>query len=199
MRILFIITCLTNLAFAFGSLPWMPNPMASLNFRFGGADGLTHPIMYAMLMSIFVSIIAAVFLGVSLLITIYPSWCNIPNRGYWLSEEKLPKTIRRLCSSIELYGIAMMLLILSHQWELSQANQKVPPQLSGDYFLFQLFALPVLAIVEIIWLHISFPCRKTKSDTVKPSNPLLTRRALCAIGKSSCEPLRAMVKWYHLQ
>ena len=157
MRILFIITCLANIAFALGSLPWMPSPMA-IHFGLDGTpNGFAHPITYAMSMSIFVGIVAVLFPSISLVTARTPSsWINIPNRNYWLNEENRPKTLRRLCSSIELCGIAMMLVLLFMQWEFLRASQKVPPKLNNGFFWFGICLLLVFITIEHVRLYLSF-------------------------------------------
>ena len=119
MRILFIITCLANIAFAFGSLPWMPNPDINHKGIPTRSTGFEH-IVGAVLMSGIVGIVFA-FMGgyvreniVKMSNSSEPF--RIPNSDYWLNEENRPKTIRRFRSFIESIGVGIMLLILLVQW-----------------------------------------------------------------------------------
>ena len=169
MRTLLIITFLANIAFAFGSLPWQPNPVA-VHFSFDGtANRFESPIVSAISMSIFVGIIAAVFIGASALVPMYatrmPERVNIPNRYYWLNEENRPQTIRRFCFSVERIGIGMMLFILFLQWEIFQANRTVSPLIFRDYLLYLFVAY---IIFDQVRLYRSF-CRLPEDD--EPQEP----------------------------
>jgi len=65
MRILFIITCLANIALAFGSLLWMPDQIAVHFTLDGRANRFEPPIANAVMMSVLIGIMGAVVLGVS--------------------------------------------------------------------------------------------------------------------------------------
>ena len=166
MRILLIITCLANIAFAFGSLPWMPNP-AAVHFGLGGIpDGFMVPITFARSVSYSVGMSTGVFICISLLMARTPSsLIYIPNRGYWLNKENRPKTLRRLCSFIELCGIVMMLFFLFMQWEIVQANQRVPPKLNGCIYLV-FCTLPVFIAIAFVRLYLSFRLPKDKDNYI---------------------------------
>jgi len=131
MRILLITTCLANIAFAFGSLPWMPERMAVHFATDGSVNRFDSPIVYAVIMSVVACFVTAIMFGVSFFTsfasTHMPESVNIPNRDYWMNEENRTKTIRRLCYPGELIGIGTLLLILLIQWELVRGNLMVPP------------------------------------------------------------------------
>jgi len=161
MRILFIIICLANIAFAFGSLPWMPNSMAVHFAADGVPDGWGLPLVNALLMSLVVGIMAVSILGTSWLITIAPSYSfNMPNRDYWMSEERRPETIRRIRSFCEWLGVWTMLFFLLIQWQIFQANQTVPPKpiSIGLYVGILLFVI----IFETVRSFLSFRLPKEK-------------------------------------
>ena len=137
MRTLFVITCFANIAFAFGTLPWMPEKVEYSFYcdgRYGrfilDEDGryvlryksvslLTH----AVLMNITIIGVGAIFWGLSLVpftpITSY----GTPNRNYWLKEENRPKIFRRARSYCESMGFGVMLVFLSIQWDIFSFNQ----------------------------------------------------------------------------
>jgi len=170
MRILFITICLANIVFAFGSLPWMPNPMG-VHFALDGTpDGWGPPLVNALLMSLVVGIMAASILGSSWLITIAPSYSfNMPNRDYWMSEERRPETIRRICSFCELIGVWTMLFFLIVQWQIFQANQTVPPKPISiePYVGILLFVM----IFETVRSLLSFRLPKEKRQLDEPAIP----------------------------
>ena len=160
MRTLLIITFLANIAFAFGSLPWQPEKIA-VHFSLDGTAGrFESPIVSAISMSIIVGIAAAVFIGLSALVSRsahMPELFNMPNREYWLNDENRPKTIRRICSSIDMIGIGTMLFILFLQWEMFQANQRVPPILRS-YMLYAFGVFVTYIVFDQVRLYRLF-CR----------------------------------------
>ena len=165
MRILLILTCLANVAFAFGSLSWMPNPMANHFDLDGTPNGFMSPAKSALVMSIFCVLGGGICLGISLLTPIIPTECiNMPNRDHWLNEENRPKTIRRIRSYTELIGIGTMLFFLLLQWEVFQANQTVPPKLLGSNAWFGYGVLLVVLTIETVRFYFTFRLPKEKSQ-----------------------------------
>jgi uncharacterized membrane protein len=65
MRILLITTCLANIAFAFGTLPWMPERVAHHFGLDGVPNGFMSPLTYALVMSIGNIFMGAIILGSS--------------------------------------------------------------------------------------------------------------------------------------
>ena len=159
MRILLIITCLANIAFAFGSLPWMPNPMAVRLASDGTPMAFVeNPIKHAMLVSISVGIMATVFLYIS---RIYLFFCPsgmpfMPNRDYWLSEENRPKMILRIHSFFDSGGFGTMLFFVIGQWVFFQANLGAPPTANLIVLFFGISVIPVFIAVVMVRLYLSF-------------------------------------------
>ena len=165
MRILLIITCLANIAFAFGSLPWLPDQVAPHFNSDGMPTRLEHPIVPAVIMSVVVVFTGATILGASWLMTICPPYSfNIPNRDYWLSEENRPKTILRIRYSIELIGVGTMLFFLLLQWKVFQANQTVPPKLDGNNIWVGACVLLIVITVDTVRLLLSFRLPKENNE-----------------------------------
>ena len=163
MRTLFIIACLANIAFAFGTLPWMPEKVAVHFGIHGTPNGWDSPISNAIMMSIVIGLLAVIFLCMSLSMSIFPSFCySVPNRNYWLNEENRSQTIRRLRSFIKLSGIVVFLFFLFIQWEIFQANQRVPMTLNMIEIWIGMGIFIVFVLVESIRLHLSFRLPKGK-------------------------------------
>jgi uncharacterized membrane protein len=167
MRILFIATCLANIAFAFGSLPWMPNPMASHFDLDGTPNGAASPMVLAIIISTATVFSGTIFLSTSWLMTILPSdYFSIPNGDYWLNEENRPQTIRRICSFTELMGVWMMLFILLIQWEIFQANQTVPTKLGNNVHIASGVFLLTLTVATVrLLLAFRLPKEPVTPDT----------------------------------
>ena len=159
MRTLFIITCLANIAFAFGTLPWMPEK-AAIHFGLDGtADRFVTPMESAIEMSLTIGLLVVVLLGIplSMSMSIMPDFCvNIPNRKYWLNEKNRPQTIRRLRSFLDFVGIGFCLLFLFIQWENFQANQRVPVELNMTTVWISTGIFVIFVLVESIRLHLVF-------------------------------------------
>ena len=169
MRILLIITCLANIACAFGSLPWMPERIANHFDLNGVPNQFISPIVNAMLLSVTTGFMGAIILGVSYLMAFstkhMPELVNIPNRDYWMNEENRPKTVRRLCVNVEFIGVASMLFVLLFQWELFRANQMVPPKLEGNSLWVGTGVLLVVITIDIVRMLLSFRLPKTEPQS----------------------------------
>ena len=167
MRILFIITCLANIAFAFGTLPWMPEKVAIHFDANGMPNGWASPIANAILMSLITVIVGATVLGCSFLTAFcaehMPEHFNIPNRDYWLNEENRPQTIRRVCSYTELVGIGSMFFMLFIQWDIFRANQ-VDPVILSDNVWIACGVLFILLTIETVRLYLAFRLQKGNEE-----------------------------------
>ena len=161
MRILLIIACLANVAFAFGSLPWLPNPMANHFSLNGTPNRFEPPLINAVAMCVITGFIVFMVRCFSKLST---SIYSIPNRDYWLSEYNRPKMIRRLRSFWDSLGFGANLLLLFFQWEMLQANQTIPPHATPFALVYACTALFVFIVVEIIRLYLSFRLPKTETQ-----------------------------------
>ena len=144
MRTLFIITCIANIAFAFGTLPWMPD---------------------AMLISIIAAHLGAGVLIGSMLTETGLELSYMPNREYYLNEENRPKTIRLYRSFVESIGVGVMLLFLFIQWVIGQYFQADVPNLVETgvrNLMIGFITFFVFLIVECVRLHLAFRLPKGK-------------------------------------
>ena len=146
MRTLFIITCLANIAFAFGTLPWMPD-------------------------AVLISVIA-VHLGTGVLIGSMLTEMGLelsymPNREYYLNEENRPKTIRLYRSFVESIGMGTMILLLFIQWAIGQYFQADVPnlvELGVRNLMIGICVFCAFMIVECMRLYLSFRLPKGKEE-----------------------------------
>jgi len=126
MRILLITACLANIAFAFGSLPWQPNPMAN-HFSLNGAPTrFEPPIVTAEAMSVSVGVVAYFLVGFSRV-----------------------KTVRRIHSFFDSLGIMTLLFLLLFQWKIFQANQIVPPHSNSIVVLYGWVIIAVFINIQL--------------------------------------------------
>jgi uncharacterized membrane protein len=170
MRILLIITCLANIAFAFGSLPWLPEQIAVHYSPDGTVNRYESPFSFVALACILPCIIASFMLGISFMMSFsvmhMPEQFNIPNSDYWMNEENRPKTAQRIAAfTIDLFGIGMMLLFLLMHWELVRVNLTVPPgQPNTDVILYGLIVCMVVWAFGFVYLYLSFRLPKTETQ-----------------------------------
>jgi hypothetical protein len=158
---------LANIAFAFGTLPWMPEQIPI-------HPGLMPPIVYAFLVSFIAVLIGAFTLlgykfakhfpelcldGIihfySLFVKPFSKRINMPNSEYWLNEENRPKTVRRFCSYAEFIGVVSMLYLLFLQWEIFKALLTGgAPRQTGNLVIGDavIWGLPILVTVWMMWL-----------------------------------------------
>lgn len=161
MRILFIVTFLANIVFAFGSLPWLPNQVAVHFDANGTPNGFISPVVSAVVMSVTAGFITAIMFGISGLTTMtvihMPEFVNIPNRDYWLTEENRQKTLRRLRWLTDSIGFLTMLHILFIQWEIFRFNRAVPPKVfNSDMVMYVSIVYLVLLTVVFVRFHMWF-------------------------------------------
>ena len=158
MRTLFIITCLANIAFAFGTLPWMPD---RVTYDFV-ANKSVSPIIYAVFASTLIGVLGTVFFGLSLIPFTPATSYGTPNRDYWLKEENRPKANQHTRSYFESGGFGTMLLFLSWQWAIFQANQRVPAELNKIALGLGAGIFVVFIIVILIRFCLAFRLPKGK-------------------------------------
>jgi hypothetical protein len=154
---------LANIAFAFGTLPWMPERVAHGFLPSGEPTVFVSPIFYAFFWSSLAVATWILVLAVSRAMRISSTkrFC-IPNPDYWLNEENRPKTIRRLCSAVERLGIATILLLMLLQWRVFKANQIIPPKINDNNLWVGVLLVVIIITVDIVYMLWSFRLPKEK-------------------------------------
>ena len=170
MLILFIITCLVNIAFAFGTLPWMPEQIAVHFSPDGTVNRYESPFSFVALACILPCIIASFMLGISFMMSFsvmhMPEQFNMPNSDYWINEENRPKTAQRIAAfTIDLFGIGMMLLFLFIHGELVRVNLTVPPgQPNVEMLCYAPIVLLAVWAFGFVYLYLSFHFPKIETQ-----------------------------------
>ena len=177
MRILLIITCLANIAFAFGSLPWMPEQIAVHYSPDGTVNRYESPFFFVALSCLLPCIIAPFILGISFMVSFMvmhtPEQFNIPNSDYWMNEENRPKTARRIAAfTIDLFGVGIMLFFLFIHGELVRVNLTVPPgQPNVEMLLYAFIILLAVWAFGFVYLYLSFRLPKTEPKNHVENTP----------------------------
>ena len=162
MRTLFIITCLANIVFAFGTLPWMPEKVA---IHFGPdktPNEWVSPLIYAILASTLVGVLGAAFFGLSSIPFTSTTSYGTPNRDYWLKEENRPKVIQRLRFYFLSIGIGVLLVLLSYQWTIFHYNRTLPPYFDASVPFCCSIIFAVYVPIEIVRSYLFFRLPKGK-------------------------------------
>ncbi len=82
--------------------------------------------------------------------TLPPSLINLPNKDYWLADERRAGTIRKLRLSMFELGTATLAFLLFVVWSIIDANKEGPAEL-GSLFTYGLFAFLVFLA---IWMFL---------------------------------------------
>ncbi len=119
-----------NVVLAVSSPAFLPERVA-VHFGYGGeADRFGSAGEYVLLMLVTLAILLAVFQVPALLVAITPPrFISLPNRDYWLSEERMEETLARLKSMGGEIGAACLVFIFYVQLLCIAANLSVPPRL----------------------------------------------------------------------
>lgn len=79
-----------------------------------------------------------------------PSLINLPNKDYWLAEERRATTIRKLRVSMFELGNATLAFLLFVVWSIIDANKEGPAEI-GSMFTYALF---VFLVFLAIWMFL---------------------------------------------
>ena len=156
MRILvtlYILTYLANIAFAFGSLLWLPC-----------MPWCIECIVVALVISHVVAlhVILCLFLSSKWCLSLPSSWWGVPNSIYWRKEENFPEAMRRYRLYIWRTGIAVMLFLLFFQWESFRHNNH--GGLPNDSLFYAIGIFVAVVAIDTVYLTWRFS-RVPKDDS----------------------------------
>ena len=124
--------------------PELPDSMASHFDGSGQADGWSTKLSFFLIMFGTVAAMALLFLALPKSFSRIPAnFVSLPNRDYWLSDEKRGETIRHIGGEMGWFGVATMVLLIAIQQLTINANLGPDPAVSstpwwilGGYLLF---------------------------------------------------------------
>lgn len=136
MRLPFFAAYLANLAVTLGSLPLLPDRIAT-HF---GARGLpddwgSKESNALLLVGVHTLLFALLYLSPRLVMVVPPRFVNLPHKEYWLRPENRPVTIARLSVHLGRMGTALFLFMLVGGVLVLQANLAEPVRLNMPLFL----------------------------------------------------------------
>ena len=154
MRILvtlYILTYLANIAFVFGSLPWLPC-----------MPGCLHCIVKALAISNLIALLVMLTLlsSTKWYLSLPSSWWGVPNSVYWRREENFPEAMRRYRLYHARIGIAMMLFVLFVQWDAFQHHNHEGLSDGSFYYAIGIF----VAVVAIDTVHLTWGFSRVPKD-----------------------------------
>lgn len=130
----------------YASLPVM---VASHFDASGRPDGWMHRSAFAWFSAVMLAIVCAVtFIAPLLVAKLPPSLVNLPNKDYWLAPERKAETVRRFCSHMEWFGVALLAFLAFVYALVFEANAAGRGLANGPF----LIGLVAFVVVSVIWL-----------------------------------------------
>ena len=154
------LVCLTVFAVVFVvyTSQYFPDQVASHFGADGQADGWMSRNGYIFFM-------ATLMVGMSALLTFvvgtlprkYPQWTNVPNREYWLAEERRDESLLFLAAHGKRLGYVIVMMMLGMHYVILLANHTRPPALPGAKFSAILIGFAIALVWWIVRLYRRFP------------------------------------------
>jgi hypothetical protein len=91
----------------------------------------------------------------------FPQWTNVPNRDYWLSDERRAESVRFLSAHGKRLACLMVMMMLGMHYTILLANHMRPPMLPVAIFSSVLIGFALALLWWVVRLYRRFP---------KPSN-----------------------------
>ena len=146
----------------------------------GAADGFSSRsgFLWTGLLLIFSFGLMAVLLG--LLLRVMPvSLVNVPHREYWLTGERRQRSLERLRTAMEWFGVIDVLFAVGVNHSIAQSNAASETaeaaRLGSDFYLL-LGGFLFATIVWVVWLLRSFPKppegEPGQPETAEPLQPI---------------------------
>ena len=152
---------------AIASMWLLPDP-AALHFGAdGAANGFASPAENSLAMIGFSTLMAIVFIGTAYLMLVLPaSLINLPNKDYWLSEQRRPETMKKIAAFMDEMGIGTMAFFLLLQWEILQANRLDPPRLSPNVMNVATVVLVAFLLIVTVRILLAFRLPKNADQPI---------------------------------
>lgn len=110
-----------------------------------------------------------IWFGPAIILRLPPEWISMPNRSYWLSEERLSETRQKLESIFFELGIVLFLFFLFITAATIHAHQSAPVRLNETYFWigFVLFFVYVIYWSAKLFARFRIPKEKPNPDLTR--------------------------------
>lgn len=127
----------------------LPELMASHFNGSGAANGYMSRSTYLTFMSAIAAGVPLLIVLVQSLVISHASSINIPNRDYWLAEERRDDTLAYLTIQGMRFGILLSAFLCYVHWLVVKGNAMQPPQLSNSLFI---PALMLFLVASGVWV-----------------------------------------------
>ena len=87
----------------------------------------------------------------------YPQWTNLPNRDYWLSDERREESLGFLSAHGNRLGCLIVMMMLGMHYTIILANHMRPPTLPASSFSSILIGFSLALVWWIVRLYRRFP------------------------------------------
>lgn len=156
-RLLFAAIVISATAFVYMTCGQLPDPVASKFNADGHATSYMSRDAYRTFMTAFTLLIPLALLALQVwLPRVKPRMVSIPNRDYWLADERRPQTLSYLERHTLIFGSTPPLFFAGMHWLIMQANTRVPPQLDNPPFLLMTGVFVVCVLVAAVTLSLHF-------------------------------------------
>jgi uncharacterized membrane protein len=166
----FIVSLLLLIAFVVSTLPGLP-PLVASHFNAAGyPDALISRSHYAAL-TLGLGVAVPIIL-VALLTAVYSraSDMKLPNRDYWLAEERIARTRALLVAHGIWFGTLLVSMVCFVHWLELAAHRRVPPQLSNGWVEMGVLIFFLITSGWTILLVVAF--RRPQPERVRVEPPL---------------------------
>lgn len=103
---------------------------------YGEAEGFAWRNTFLIFSQILVIFIGALFYSISKLIyKVDPKWLNLPNKDYWLTEERKQSTLNKVRDYNYIFGIVNLLLFDLLFYAIYKANLLAQPKLGAISYI----------------------------------------------------------------
>lgn len=149
IRLLFIITFITNIILIIISFIILPSRVAIHFGLYGMPDNWTPNYIHALFSLGLDTLLFCAMYYFPRLIFIFPKrWINLPHKDFWLTKENIPQTRSLVSLLMWEFGSALFLFLFIAGLFTIHANLSVPARLNEELFL---FAFILFMVYTVYW------------------------------------------------
>ncbi len=137
------------------ALPHLPDPIASHFNVTGMADAWISKQTFVVFQLILVIVLSPIFVGMPFLMRKIPrALINLPNKDYWLADERIDASARFMHQRMLMLGIVTFVFFMLLNQFVFAANMMESPQLSDQFFyVIIIYIVYVCYWSAVLWLR----------------------------------------------
>jgi len=157
MRLGLIVVFVLSLVVSVVGYVLMPDQVASHFGADGRPDGWSTKGFFTVMMVVVDVFLFAMFYWSPLFFDrVDRRFISLPNRDYWLADERFPAAVRKLSAAMAEFGMATFYLMIYAKISTIQANRAADPDLHAGVFVFAVFAYLVYTVIWCVRLISAF-------------------------------------------